>query len=324
MRGGCGWRDEMAKSPAHQFGQIIGGVLEKAVFPGLDALARKHGLYLDIKGNRAARGRKQKVSWLDLHGNTHDLDFVVERHGTPDTHGAPVAFIECAWRRYTKHSKNKAQEIQGAISPLSDKYECHAPFVGVILAGDYTDPAMEQLRSLGYHVVHITYDSVRAAFKMARIDAAYDEDTEDDVVRKKIKEWNALSAGKQQLVVDTLRSSNSAKLNQFDSDLEKAITRHIVKVVVLPLHGQAQTWSDVAQAIAFVQGYNETTAATVFDRYEVFVHYNNGDKINGEFRNKDNAIDFLKNYLPEARLVLELPVRAGVKVIGGKPFESAT
>lgn len=150
----------MADSPAHQFGQIIGLVLEKAVFPGLKALAEKHGLYLDLKGNRAARERKQKVSWLDLHGNSHDLDFVLERFGADHVHGAPVAFVECAWRRYTKHSKNKAQEIQGAISPLSYKYECHAPFVGVILAGDYTRPSLEQLRSLQYQVVHITYESV--------------------------------------------------------------------------------------------------------------------------------------------------------------------
>jgi hypothetical protein len=260
------------------------------------------------------------VSWLDLHGNSHDLDFVLERYGTADAHGAPVAFIECAWRRYTKHSKNKAQEIQGAISPLSDKYECHAPFVGVILAGDYTEPSLEQLRSLGYHVVHITYPSVLAAFQTAGIDAAYDEDTEDKVVKGKIQAWKALPPEKHQLVVGKLRSSNKTKLDQFDRELERAITRHIVRVVVLPLHGHEHVCADVAQAVEFVRDYDETQPITEFDRYEICIHYNNGDKINGEFENRDNAIEFLKNYLPQAKLVMELPVRAGVKVTSGTPI----
>src|SRR5262245_40197505 len=34
---------------------------------------------------------------------------------------------------------------------------------------------------------------------------------------------------------------------------------------------------------------------------------------------KDDAIEFLENYLPRARLVTELPVRASVKVVSGKP-----
>ena len=45
-------------------------------------------------------------------GNVHDLDYVFEQGGTEATIGQPKAFIEIAWRRYTKHSRNKAQEIQ--------------------------------------------------------------------------------------------------------------------------------------------------------------------------------------------------------------------
>jgi hypothetical protein len=37
----------MAESPAHQFGQIIGLALERAVLPGLEVLAKKHSLFLD-------------------------------------------------------------------------------------------------------------------------------------------------------------------------------------------------------------------------------------------------------------------------------------
>ena len=107
----------MAISYAHRLGQIIGESLENALEPFLRDFAETHGLYFDKKEFRAARSGT-KMKWIDINNNKHDLDFVFEKDGTPEHTGKPVAFIECAWRRYTKHSRNKAQEIQGAIMPL--------------------------------------------------------------------------------------------------------------------------------------------------------------------------------------------------------------
>ena len=135
----------MAESPAHRFGQVIGELLESVVLPQLEAFCRKEGLYLDHqKRDRPARAGK-KVAWTDQYGNTHDLDFVIERGGTDREIGRPVAFIESAWRRYTKHSRNKAQEIQGAILPLAEKYRWNNTFLGTVLAGVFTDGSLEQL-----------------------------------------------------------------------------------------------------------------------------------------------------------------------------------
>jgi hypothetical protein len=127
----------MAESPAHRFGQIIGEVLEAGIRPLLTKFATDHGLYLDQKGKRPCRKGK-KCTWVDQNGNAHDLDFVLERGGTPTKVGMPAAFIESAWRRYTKHSRNKAQEIQGAIEPLAATYHTSGPFKGAILAGVFT------------------------------------------------------------------------------------------------------------------------------------------------------------------------------------------
>jgi hypothetical protein len=127
----------MAVSPAHRFGQILGEVLERAVEPIVAEQAKKHQLYLDKSGERPCR-KGAKLSWLDVNGNSHDLDFVLERGGTPTVQGVPAAFIEVAWRRYTKHSRAKAQEIQGAIMPLLEKHQKSAPFFGVVLAGVFT------------------------------------------------------------------------------------------------------------------------------------------------------------------------------------------
>jgi hypothetical protein len=71
--------------------------------------------------------------------------------------GMPAAFIETAWRRYTKHSRNKAQEIQGAIMPLVETYMKAGPFIGAVLAGVFTKGALMALnshRDLGLLCVH--------------------------------------------------------------------------------------------------------------------------------------------------------------------------
>jgi hypothetical protein len=168
----------MAQSPAHKFGQIIGDAVEAAIEPLLRDFAGKHGLYLDKRGNRLARSGK-KVTWKDADGNKHDLDFVLERSGTHKKIGTPAAFIEVAWRRYTKHSRNKAQEIQGAILPLVETHKNAAPFYGAILAGEFTMGAITQLQSVGFSVLYFSYHSVADAFGRAGVDARFDEDTED-------------------------------------------------------------------------------------------------------------------------------------------------
>jgi hypothetical protein len=163
----------MAESLSHKFGQLIGDLLELAIEPHLEKFARKYKLFLDKKGERKARTGK-KLSWTDGKANKHDLDFVLERGGTINKTGIPVAFIEVAWRRYTKHSRNKAQEIQGAIIPLTERYKNSSPFVGVVLAGEFTDGSLNQLKSHGFGVLYFPYATVVKAFGKFGIDAASD------------------------------------------------------------------------------------------------------------------------------------------------------
>ena len=113
----------MAESPSHKFGQVIGNLLEEIIDSILTDFCDQRGLYLDRKGRRGKARKGSKVTWKDKYGNEHDLDFVIEKGGSPDEIGRPIAFIETAWRRYTKHSRNKVQEIQGAVLPVA---ECHS------------------------------------------------------------------------------------------------------------------------------------------------------------------------------------------------------
>lgn len=285
----------MAESPAHRFGQIIGDVLELAIEPLLSSFASSHSFYLDKKGRRPAR-RGKKVQWKDLNGNNHDLDYVLEKGGTPNNIGTPVAFIETAWRRYTKHSRNKAQEIQGAILPLAATYRETGPFYGAILAGVFTDGALTQLKSLGFSILFFPYDAIITAFGSVGIDAHTDESTPDAEIAKKVEAWDSLSSDKRLLIGETLLKLRSEDVNVFMETLDRTISRTLETVRILPLHGVPLEVFSIDEAIKIIEEYNEEQANRPVVRYEIELVYSNGDKIDGLFIDKTSAILFLRSH----------------------------
>lgn len=287
----------MAQSPAHRFGQIIGDALEDAIEPLLREFAARHHLYLDKKGPRAAR-RGKKVSWRDLNDNSHDLDYVLERGGSPTQIGIPVAFIETAWRRYTKHSRAKAQEIQGAILPLRATYNDAGPFIGAVLAGVFTTGALAQLRSLGFSILFFPSGVVFTAFQQVRINAHSTESTPDADFAEKVRAWDRLSARQRARVGRALLSQREDDVRQFMSELERAIARTIQLIRILPLHGSPVQWSSIHAAVEFIEHYDESEPAIQsLVRYEIEIQYENGDAIKGQFEDKTGAIQFLRTFL---------------------------
>ena len=284
----------MAESLSHKFGQIIGDLLEVGLRPRLEKFARKNKLFLDKKGERQAR-RGKKVSWTDSKNNKHDLDFVLERGGTESKTGIPVAFIESAWRRYTKHSRNKVQEIQGAILPLAEKYKSSSPFIGVVLAGIFTGGALEQLESLGFCVLYFHYTTVIEAFKKFGIDAHFDEKTSEKDFRNKIDSWNSLQ-NKSDVAIEMLRL-NKKNVNTFFESLSVSVSRFIKRITILPLHGQESITKSIVEAIDFLSSHAETLSKLPFAKYEIVVTYNTGDRIEASFKYKKDAIKFLEVYL---------------------------
>lgn len=284
----------MAESLSHKFGQIIGDLLELAIEPHLRKFAKRNKLYLDRKGIRPTRKGK-KLSWIDSKENSHDLDFVLERGGTDETLGVPVAFVETAWRRYTKHSRNKAQEIQGAILPLAEKYKNSSPFIGVVLAGEFTSGALTQLKSSGFSVLFFSYATVIKAFTKFGIDADFDESTSEKEFKKKIKDWEALPNKKD--VAKELLKINRKEVAEFLDSLSHTISRFIERIVILPLHGQEAISNTITEAIDFLKNYSENKSALPLSKYEIIIKYNTGDRIEASFKDKKDTIKFLETYL---------------------------
>lgn len=283
----------MAESLSHKFGQIIGDLLELTVQPSLEEFARANELYLDKKGQRAAR-RGKKLSWFDLNENKHDLDFVLERGGTENVVGLPVAFIEVAWRRYTKHSRNKAQEIQGAILPLVEKYRSTSPFKGVVLAGEFTIGALTQLKSLEFSVLYFPYNTVIKAFANFGIDASFDESTTENDFRQKIDAWYNLPNPTD--ISEEMVRLNKAEVASFLNTLANSVSRHVDQIWILPLHGQQSQLATIREAVTLLELYDEQTGNLPLLKYEIIIKYNTGDRIEASFHTKKDAISFLEGY----------------------------
>ena len=289
----------MALSPSHRFGQIIGDLLEEVMGPQFETFCSTRGLYLDKSGIRGAARDGKKVSWLDKYGNSHDLDFVIEKGGSASVRGRPLAFIEAAWRRYTKHSRNKAQEIQGAVLPIAEKYEWDKPFLGVILAGVFTNGSLTQMRTSGFEVALFPYESIVAAFASIGIAVNFDEDTPDLVLQRTIDSIESISPGVRAQLKQHLVAANQTILDQFFAELQATLDRQIEQIILIPLHGQQSEFGTVADAITFVTNYRENTLRDgAFRKYEIIVRYTNNDKIDASFQDKEKAVAFLR-YIAE-------------------------
>lgn len=68
-------------------------------------------------------------------------------------------------------------------------------------------------------------------------------------------------------------------------------TREIESVYAIPPCGSRRT---PAEAIAFIESFDESKPDTSFTRYEVGVRYSDGDEIRGQFKDKTTAIAFLR------------------------------
>ncbi|MBA7677709.1 hypothetical protein ES703_85971 [subsurface metagenome] len=232
-----------------------------------------------------------------MYGNEHDFDYVLERGGTPEKIGTPLAFIEIAWRRYTRHSKNKAQEIQGAIRPLIETFHEYAPAAGVVLAGEFTAGAINQLKSLGFSVLYFRMKTIVKAFAGVGVDAKFDEDTSDEELKNRVEKIEELSKANRNTVVKKLISLNQKQVDSFLYTLERHVTRHIDWVRILPLYGNSVEYASVEEAISFVQDYHEAEQNVPLVKYEIEVRYSNGDRVSGQFHEKQAAMRSLKRFL---------------------------
>ena len=285
-------------SPGHKLGQLIGNFFEDFFSNRLVNLAEELGFYCDEKGLRPkVRGGKRKVTWTDSEGNVHELDYVFEKNGTRDEKGEPAAFIELAWRRYTKHSRNKAGEIEAALVPLGNTYRNTCNFLGAILGGEFTEGARLQLTSHKINILYIPYRKIVEAFLTKGINLDYPEDATNEQKYKLIEAWGNLSGDDIKDIEKAFIKSIKPDYDKFVRSLKSALLRKIDKILILPLFGNEMVFTSVTDAIAAIEKRDIIPEkGAKFYKFEIYITFTNGDKIEGSFHEREEALKFLRIY----------------------------
>ena len=282
-------------SATHRLGQMIGNFFEEFFKDSLEKLSTQHGLYCDSKGGRSlVRGNRKKVTWQDSKGTPHDLDYVLERNASENTRGDPVAFIELAWRRYTKHSRNKAGEIEGALFHLKTTYS--GAFLGAILAGEWSKGSLEQMKARGIKLLHIPFETVATTFDTKGIDLRYGEQSSSDVKWQIIEQWESLSQTDIEALQESFAEKISQKYRDFLFELEQSLIRRVSGVRIWYLYGQTEQYSNASEAISALKRQSEKANNLNLTKFEIQIRFSNSDRVEGEFHQREDAINFLKSY----------------------------
>lgn len=287
----------MATSPSHQLGEFIGDFFELAIIKYLSPIVSKNGYYLDYRHPRPARGNKREVIGVDHNGNKHKLDIVVEENGSEARFGTPKAFIEMAWRRYVKHSKNKVQEIAGAILPLVETHANRMPFYAAVLAGEFTKNSLVQLRSQGFFVLYFNYAEICRLFDTAGISIRWEESTSDSELQRIAEDFQALTDKEKVKLLHTFYTMYATQLAGLANALMESLSTTIAEVLIVPIHGAPHVVTSISDAVLYITNYNESANKIIpILRYEITVRYSNGDEYTMKCANKSKAIQFLRQY----------------------------
>lgn len=232
-------KDENASS-GHALGQIVGDWFQDHFAqPLLYEVAEKLGLYLDYR-LRSRPSRSQKIIWQDEDGNGVDYDFVMELNGTDTAQGIPVAFLECFWRRGSRHSKDKARDDSGKLMPMRVTYPT-ARFLGIVASGDFTGPARTLVQSREIDLFLVTKAKMIEAFNAFGVVIDYPDDTPEP------RKAELVDAAKKALETEGIKQQIAAKLRELIGEgvLNGYTSRVLAGLSALPqeirIYGQQQS-----------------------------------------------------------------------------------
>lgn len=287
----------MADSPSHRLGELIGDFFEASIINYLKPIVTDKGYYLDFRHPRPARNNKREVIGIDSNGNKHKLDIVVEEGGSEQQFGRYKAFIEMAWRRYTKHSKNKVQEISGAIIPLVNTNEKEIPFYAAVLAGEFTQSSIVQLNSQGFFVIYINYENLCELFDDIGISIRWEESTSESELATMVTSLEAILGDphKYNVLQRKFNRMFAAPLKELSTALCKSLDTKITEIIVVPIHGSAYIPSSVIDAVDYIMNYDENSLAPIL-RYEITIKYSNDVEYTMKCKDRRTAIQFLNQY----------------------------
>ena len=158
-------------NPASAAGEEVGRLIAEAVERGVEEIVRGKGFIMRSK-------ERLKNRWK----GRHEIDIVIH-----DAFKGPVILIDVKYLRYKKHCRDKASRTCTAHSSLTETYPSIRKTVA-ILAGNWTEPSKEQLKSYGIEVFHIPFEHIAKVLGEKGVPFEWDEKDKETPQRA----WNAL------------------------------------------------------------------------------------------------------------------------------------
>lgn len=268
-------------SAGHQLGQIVGNWYEQHIaLPIIESVAERLDLYCDSRfKSRSCRG--EKIIWTDVDANEVDYDFVLELEGSTDHRGLPVAFFETAWRRGSRHSKDKARDDSGKLVGMRDAYPT-ARHLGMVVAGEFTQPAQTLVRSRGIDLFYISKDRIVDAWQENGIQIDY-PDSESEIKKRKIvdlamKKIESNPDLLQKIASTVFKKIGKAEINAFESRVAGKIGATPQTYEVRLINTQTRKFLEHAQVEYFLQSNEPADSELSSERtYGYEVVFGDGD-----------------------------------------------
>ena len=179
--------------------------------------------------------------------------------------------------------------------PIAESRGWDKPFIGAILAGEFTAGSIEQLKSLGFRLLHVPHSTIVDAFSFAGIDARFDETIPDEEFQRRVDRIEAMDRLEIQELHHRLVEDCKPLIDDFLGELADALDRMVDSVTILPLSGEEHVFESLSDAERFVDGFYSERNLGPFQKYEAIVKYSNGDRIEGSFVDKKGLKRFLSH-----------------------------
>jgi hypothetical protein len=95
-------------------------------------------------------------------------------------------------------------------------------------------------------------------------------------------------------IKEQLIRANSPEISRFFSALDARLGRSVRRVIVIPLYGRVNEFLSIQDALNFLDLHAIYEGSGEFRKYEIFIEFSNGDKVEASLSSKQQVHEFLR------------------------------
>ena len=164
-----------------------------------------------------------------------------------------------------------------------------AAFYGAVLAGEFTENSLNQMKSEGFKILYFSIHGIEEAFASQGVDEHWDESTSEEVPQNRVEQLETLTETQLRCIGDYLIKYDAEQWEIFSISIHNALERTLESISILSLFGDSKIFYNIQDSFAYISKEEKETTFTkdLFCRYEIVVRYSNGGKIDMQFKSAD-------------------------------------